>query len=140
MAYLIFNGNNLYKIATSDDKAHLNIEDSFYNVKTVSDSDFNNVKQNKKSVKLSSDTVVYEDLSFNFTAQENLQSYINEVITHLEYFLQNNSSNSMYSVLETYRDLLQSVDISSISYPLSKSWEEYCVENSITYYNPLQIP
>ena len=30
MAYFIFNNNDMYKIASTEDKPHLNIEDSFY--------------------------------------------------------------------------------------------------------------
>jgi hypothetical protein len=140
MAYLIFNGNDLYKIASSDEKVHMNIEDVYYNVKTVSDSDFDNVRKNKKSAKLSGDSVVYEDIVTLFINEESLQKHINEIVAQLEIFLESNPDNPMYSGLETYKNVLLSQDLSSITYPLNKTWEEYCVENSITYYSPLQIP
>ena len=35
---------------------------------------------------------------------------------------------------------VDSFDVSSISFPLNKSWEKHCEENSITYVHPLQLP
>jgi hypothetical protein len=125
MAYLIFNGNDLYKIASSDEKVHMNIEDVYYNVKTVSDSDFDNVRKNKKSAKLSGDSVVYEDIVTLFINEESLQKHINEIVAQLEIFLESNPDNPMYSGLETYKNVLLSQDLSSITYPLNKTWEEY---------------
>jgi len=140
MAYFIFNNNDMYKIASSEDKPYLNIEDRFYTIKTVSDSDFNNVRQNKKEAKLSGDTIVYQDENRHFETEENLKHYIGQVIFNIECFLQSNKDHAKYNNFETYRDFLQSFDTSSITYPLNKSWEEYCEDNSITYYNTLQIP
>ena len=51
-----------------------------------------------------------------------------------------NSSNSMLTACSNYRNYLETLDYSSLSFPLNSNWEKYCQDNSITYLHPLQIP
>jgi len=54
--------------------------------------------------------------------------------------LNNNNGNAMESQVQTYLNTLNSFDTSTITYPLESTWEKYCVDNSITFLHPLQIP
>jgi len=146
MAYFIFakniDQNNLYRIAQNDtDKNGLIFNEKTDTVKTVSDVDFNKVRESKATVNLESDSVVISDVSLNIPNENALKSNINIIIGICDNFLQKyDSNNSMYSAVSNYKNVLESFDTSSVSFPINKSWETYCSENSITYLNPLQIP
>jgi len=141
MAYLIFNGNELYKIAANDtekDKLHLN--DS-YDVQTISDTDFNNVRLNKKIVSYDGTTITYTDETWKFPDEENLKAYVLVSVKSAceDYLNVNESTDPQYSEVKTYFQLIENFDFGSITYSLDKSWEEYCNDNSITFLHPLQI-
>ena len=58
----------------------------------------------------------------------------------LALFEKANSSNSMLTACSNYKNYLETLDYSSLSFPLNSNWEKYCQDNSITYLHPLQIP
>ena len=66
--------------------------------------------------------------------------HFDNVIKSIKEFSKNNASNSLYTNLNNYKEYLETFDSSSVSFPLNKTWEKYCEENSITFYHPLQIP
>ena len=58
----------------------------------------------------------------------------------------NNSSNAMYNDLKTYKEFCENFNATDydgntiMTFPYNKSWEEYCNDNSITFFHTLQIP
>jgi len=146
MAYFIFtkdnNQNNLYRIAENDtDKNSLSFHEKTSVVKTVSDVDYNKVKQSKATAYLENDIVVVNDISVNIPNENSLKATIDMNIKTCDYFLNNfDSNNSMRSAISNYKSVLESFDTSTITFPIDKSWETYCLENGITFLNPLQIP
>ena len=145
MAYFIFHSDNLISIAANEnDKNSLPIA-PVYTVKDVSDSDFEKVKKQTSQTYLNGDNVVIEDCEQTASRYENendLKSYHENVIAKINVFLSvsSNSSKSIYSSIENYKTYLEGFDYNSITLPTTKTWEEYCADNSITYISPLQIP
>tara|TARA_R110000796_G_scaffold251856_1_gene384241 strand:+ start:759 stop:1196 length:438 start_codon:yes stop_codon:yes gene_type:complete len=145
MAYFIFENNYLSKIAANDaDKNSLNLSPTAV-VKSVSDTDFEEVRQLIKRVSLFDGTnITYE--VFEITGETPIPNEDDAklgnkgVIKIMNDFLQSNSSNSMYSAVSDYKNYLESFDYSTITYPMTVSWEKYCSDNSITFFHPLQIP
>jgi hypothetical protein len=144
MAYFIFQQNNLHSIAANEtDKNSLPIANT-YVVKEVSDSDFLKVKKQIAEVSLSGDNVVVTDyVSYNGYNDENdLRNYHTEnVIKRIDQFLNaENEDKSLYSAITSYKTYLENFDYSTMTFPMTKTWEEYCEDNSIAYVSPLQIP
>jgi len=147
MAYLVFNSDNsLFRIASNDtDLGNLNLPDplgSSYNLQTINDSDFESVRKNLKEVSFDGTTITYTDQTWKWPNQDVLNNYfVSIVYDRCEAFLNvNQDSHPMYNSIRNYQMDVQSFDISSLTYPMEISWEEYCSNNSITYYHPLQIP
>jgi len=144
MAYLIFdNLNGLVKIAANDsDKDNLNLDLSLYSVVSVSDSDFTKVKNNVVEPTYDGTSVSYSEDEIYSIDQQNLESIIDDYKKVIKAFLDvpSNEGKSNYSAIKSYYDYLNELDFSSLSYPIESSWESYCQDNSISYFNPLQIP
>lgn len=143
MAYLIFNHkNHLVKIAANDsDRDSQNIVLSNHSVVNVSDDDFLRVKTNVVEVSYDGTNVTYTDVTDNYFSDENvLQSYLDNIKQSISSFLDVNRDHSLHDSLMAYYSDLDHFDMSSISFPMDKTWEQYCNENSITFYHPLQIP
>jgi len=141
MAYFIFNEGNLISIAANEtDKNSLPISHS-YVVKDVSDSDFLKVKKQISTASLSGDTVTLTDLDSPNLSEDDLQGYFTNVISRIDQFLDaGNSDKSLHTDISNYKTYLQGLDTSTLTFPLTKTWEEYCEENTIAYVSPLQIP
>jgi len=141
MAYFIFNSdNNLVKIAANDsDRDSQNLILSNHSVVTVSNDDFLKAKTGSFVI-YDGTNVTFRDQDSLFSNDSHLQSYFNNVTEAIEEFSKENSDNSLYTDLNNYKEYLENFDVSSVSFPLNKSWEQYCNENSITFYHPLQIP
>jgi len=143
MAYLIFNNQNqLSKIAANDlERDSQNLILSDYSVVTVSDADFLKVKTGVVLTSYDGSNVSLTDHSDIIITDENmLKSIIQSILNSLEQFLKGNQDNSLYNSVNDYKSTLENFDTSSVTFPLNKTWEQYCNENSITFYNPLQIP
>ena len=144
MAYLIFdNLNGLVKIAANDsDKDNLNLDLSLYSVVSVSDEDFTKVKNNVVEPTYDGTSVSYSEDEIYSIDQQNLEMIIDDYKKVIKAFLDvpSNEEKSNYSAIKSYYDYLNELDFSSLSYPIESSWESYCQDNSISYFNPLQIP
>jgi hypothetical protein len=144
MAYIIRQGNILSKIAKDDtDKNEQNLSSEIYSSIDISDSDFLKLKKSRATVTIDGDNVTINDVaSTTFEDSNALTLEIDSIKYSLKQFLDisSNSSKAIYSVAQTYYNTLDIFDVSTISFPLNKTWEEYCEENSITYIHPLQIP
>ena len=142
MAYFIFHSDNLISIAANEtDKNSLPIPD-VYTVKNVSDSDFLKVKKQIAGVSISGDNVVVTDYESNgFNDEDGLQIYHKGILSRINEFLNaGNEDKSLHGAITTYKTVLEGFDTSTITYPMTQSWEEYCEDNSIAYVSPLQIP
>jgi len=143
VAYLIFNSdNNLVKIAANDsDRDSQNIVLSDHSVVSISDDDFLKVKTNASEATYDGTNVTITDISDPLIeTEEGLKITIQNIIDAISYFAINNQDNTLYTPLNNYKTTLENFDTSSLTFPLNKSWEQYCSENSITFYHPLQIP
>lgn len=153
MAYAIITNNELYRIASNEtEKNDLNINESDYIIKDISDADFLKLKNNVASTTFANDTLTITDKPADTilgTAEEIqaeskrlLQEHHQNLINQFNAFLkgESNASKSLHSIIESYKNYLSNFDYDSLTYPLNKTWEEYCSENSISYINALQIP
>jgi len=144
MAYIIRQGNILSKIAKDDtDKNEQNLSSEIYSSIDISDSDFLKLKKSRATVTIDGDNVTINDVaSSTFEDSNALTLEIDSIKYSLKQFLDisSNSSKAIYSVAQTYYNTLDIFDVSTISFPLNKTWEEYCEDNSIAYVSPLQIP
>jgi hypothetical protein len=143
MAYLICKDNGVYKIAANDsDKDNLNIPPNFYDIITISDSEFNNIRINNATVVVNgtSATVTENSEKLRFDDKEELDRYLETVKFVAKSFLDVNVGHPKYSEVADYLSYLNNLDTSALSYPMLSSWEEYCNTNSITFLSTLQIP
>ena len=139
MAHFIYDSdNNLVHIAANDsDKDNLNVDITASNatVKDVSEDQFNKIRLGQGFATLNNNNV-----ELILWVENSLKEYLNNVIQSLQDFVNENPSHPQASSMKTYEDTLRGFNTSSLTYPLEKSWETYCNENSITFYHPLQIP
>jgi hypothetical protein len=144
MAYLIVNDEGfLYKIAKNDtDKNNLNCNFPPYKTIDISDTDFLKVKKGLVSIDISNGSATFADLDFSKhnIEENNLKNYHQNILPIFNDFLNNNPSNGFYTECKNYYDYLKTFNYSSISFPLNKTWEQYCEDNLIPYLNPLQVP
>tara|TARA_R110000824_G_scaffold126291_1_gene285831 strand:+ start:284 stop:715 length:432 start_codon:yes stop_codon:yes gene_type:complete len=143
MAKALFdkNINGLYKVCTNDNINNYNTDLGMYNVVDISDDNFASITKELKTITYDGTTVSYADAVPNFSTEASLKVVIsNRVFQITDFCRECNQSNPLYNGILAYKEALEGIDTSSISYPLEKSLEQYCEENSITYYHPLQIP
>ena len=131
MAKVILSNAGVYKISADSDISSHPVND----VHTQMD-----LTLNQKDLSVSDGVLNTADMEYDFQNEEELKQYIDGVIKILDSFLINNSNNPMFNSLQTYRTFLNEFDISTITFPYNKSWEEYCNDNSITFFHTLQIP
>tara|TARA_R110000751_G_scaffold221575_1_gene323995 strand:- start:2259 stop:2702 length:444 start_codon:yes stop_codon:yes gene_type:complete len=147
MAYVITSKGNLFKIAAnSQEKDDLNVYFPPAVAIDISDEDFLKVKKNIAYITISGDnaTVVDHEPAPDIKSEEELQGHINTIKPIIESFLiagsSPNSSKILWSIINNYNDILNNLNLSTITFPLNKSWEQHCEDNSIEYVNILQIP
>ena len=149
MAYFIFTKNtgpgNLYRIAANDaDKDALHFPPEHSIVKDVSDEDFLKIKSQKAEVYLDGDNVVIQDENSGSVYYEQA-SHLQEIIDmHLKIcneFIKDdrNQDSTLLSRVTSYRDMCESFDTSTVTFPMYKSWEAYLTDNSIDFISPLQF-
>ena len=139
MAKVILSNAGVYKILADSDISSHPVND-VHTQMDLTNEDFNSVRLNQKDLSVSDGVLNTADMEYNFQNEEELKQYIDGVIKILDSFLINNSNNPMFNSLQTYRTFLNEFDISTITFPYNKSWEEYCNDNSITFFHTLQIP
>lgn len=153
MAYAIIANNQIYRIASNEaEKNDLNINENDYIIKDISDADFLKIKKDDPYTSFANNTLTITDkaaetiLGTPEEIQEEskriLQKHHQDLIKQFDAFLldQNNQNKSLYSTIQSYRNYLNDFDYDSLTYPLNKTWEQYCNDNSISYINALQIP
>mgnify|MGYP003116761359 FL=1 len=144
MAKAFFDKNHkqLYKVWGDENVDLHNLDVSFYIEKDISDSDFQDIRRDIKKPVLSGDSVVMEEPVDNIGIkdEDRFKKAIQDRLTAINNFLTNNESHPWHDAISEYKTALEAIDSSSITYPYKKTIEQYCEENSITYYHPLQIP
>ena len=143
MAYVLVENGETYRIAENDaDKNQLNVS-AAGEFKTISDSDFLKLKKTQANCVIDDNNqVIIQEQPETIQNSEELNEYIQNVMTKLSHFFgpESNHSKPIYNQCQNYYNYLSSFDTSTVTFPLNKSWEEYCEENSIFYLHPLQIP
>lgn len=146
MAYLVFSTDGLCaKICANDEEKNNLIlpNESDFVIKSVSESDFINVKSNQKWASLSGDTISYQNVDVKFLTSAELKTHFDNLKSYLSN-VKNHTSHPIHDGVVAYISYLDTVNVDSIipnaETPLESSWEKYCLDNSITFYHPLQIP
>ena len=144
MSYVITIEGHVYNIAANLlEKDDLNVS---YNTATaieISDADFLKVKKNIAEITISGDTATITDLgeAITFIDEVSLKNYIDILLWKITAFIDaGNTSKILFSDINNYKNNLENLDLSTITFPLNSSWEQYCETNSITYLHLLQIP
>jgi hypothetical protein len=152
MAYFIFQPNKpnitgvLYKIASNDsDLSNLNIDKNNYNIITDTDANFQFVQLSTQIVISYSSTniITYEQTPSGtvfFQTSNNLNNYIINYSKCINQFIQNNPSNPWLSTWVSYNTQLLNTNITTMTYPMTISLEQYYKNNNLPVLNPLQLP
>lgn len=143
MAYAIATDNNVYNIAANLlEKDDLNVSYDIYNAIEISDEDFLKVKKNLAKITISGDTATITSLEGPFILDEEaLKNYIDIVLDKINLFIAaGNTEKILYSDINEYKNYLDNLNLSTITFPLDSTWEQYCEDNEITYFHTLQIP
>ena len=142
MSYIIFNNNNtLVKIAANDsDRDSQNIVLSDHTIQNVSDSDFLKIQTGVATATYDGTSVTLTDNVMPSLSETDFKEYLKVVIITALNFLEENKSNLLYTPINEYKNYLENFDSSSLSFPSEKTIEQYCNENSLPFYHPLQIP
>lgn len=154
--YAFFYNNISFSIAESEEEKNLlspALPDS--TLKTITDSQFENVKNFKTKLKIVDDVVVEESLSFvplNDSTKD-IDHVKNEIFTHraecinrvsswLEAHPNPNAEAERYAYWEDYKSKLQSVDTDSMTFPLDYETFMEWFNNQPNYptKSPLQLP
>jgi hypothetical protein len=69
-----------------------------------------------------------------------LSSWLSAVSKALKISLERYPNHPDASLFTTYKNVVDSFDPSTVTFPLNKSWEKHCEDSSIPYINLLQLP
>ena len=148
MPYFIYNNKPdfcIYKIAENEsDLNYLNIPSDQYLIINTSQENFNLIKSNTKRIlNYNGSSVELTDANISYV-RSNLQDYINESITYINYFLEAQPQSGKYTQWLNYRNYLISLDVNAIIPTengfLNTSLEKYIENTGNPYYSILQIP
>ena len=151
MAIFIFSKNSndvegsLYRIASDQSvyDANKNWLDDLYDLVTVEDINYNDVKLGRKSViSKNGNTVSYQEVNKLFDTPVSLSNYINNVTNAIDEWLINNSSKPLASLVVTYKNFIQSIDVNTLvteENPLNSSLEAYVENKGIAAIHPLEL-
>jgi hypothetical protein len=147
MAFLVFNKNNgsnfgsLYNIAENENDLNLlNIIKEDYTIASISPEDFFEIKLNIKSaVRYENDSPIYENLTHSYS-KEDLLFHLKILKNKINVFLENNKNHPLFNNWNNYLNQLNSFDVNSIAFPLTKSFEKHLFDSNQTVYNILQVP
>jgi len=148
MSYFIFQNNSdniegvLYKIAENQsDLNNLNIPQSVYKIIESSQENFNDVKLGKKDVvKYQGENIIFSNVLIYSINQEKLFSEVNQNKLMINQFLNNNKNHPLFNSWQNYYNQLNNLNLSTITYPLNKSLEQYFDDLGQPSYNILQLP
>ena len=146
-AYIVTtNGKNFYKLAGSDVVKNFHDDNDATDSFSISDADYNELKNAEKEVlSIASDnTVTYitrlgETDTPSTMTQDAAQSYIDLVKESLKIAMDNRSDHPLLTEITNYYNYLDTIDLSTISWPITGTWEKYCADNSIPFVNPSEV-
>ena len=146
MAYIICEDSNdlmkVYKIAADDNaKNNLNFIDSAI-IKTISDDDFNCLRNGTKEITgYDGNNHIFSNIDSGLiVSEEFLRNEHLLILNSLKNYLDNFTNHYSYNDVTNYVNLIKTFDYGSITYPLNKTWGQYCEENNINYFTALQLP
>jgi len=142
MAFVILNNGNFFRLAkTEADLNDINIPEQFKTVVNISDDDFNSYVTNIKEPIVSDGNVSFQAYPTTGIIKHENESQLK---THFEMFknlanlfIKNNSERQLAVQCQNYLNYLNTVDMSSLSYPIN--WEKHCHDNSIVFLHKDQI-
>jgi hypothetical protein len=161
MSYFIFTKDSdnmdgtLYRIAENQsDLNNLNIDQSVYKIIEDSQLNFEAVKYGTKNIlKYNNNTITYEDTfpapiadclnkkgDIIKSASEQLNDNISFYKESIKLFLRNNPNHPLFNRWNQYYNQLNSLNLDSIVYPLTKTLEQYFKDLNQTSLHPLQLP
>ena len=154
MASFIFNKDQskthqaLLNICENDNDLQYYPSNEHADIVTVSNEDFLKVKNCNSSIEsydgtnftwfdhTASSPVPIEDRD----KKEILADYLTSIKDQIDEWLKEFPSHAKTSEWQTYRDYCHNIDLDSLTFPLNKSWEQYCADNSVSYKNILELP
>lgn len=157
MAIFIFQQNThyLYRIAESQSvmNENKNFIDAEYDLVTVSQENFNDIRLKKKIItNRQGSSITFQDFPLSFTKHSDMQQEINGIISVIDDYLLNNSEKPMASNIINYKNYLKTINPSTViteednsvtpaiaGVPLNSSVEEYCENQGQTAINLLQL-
>tara|TARA_R100000008_G_C3562759_1_gene157229 strand:+ start:45 stop:497 length:453 start_codon:yes stop_codon:yes gene_type:complete len=147
MAFALFDKNNGLPQLIASTQAEI---DQFSNngqftQKDISDSDYNAVRQNLKTIKLdvAADNVVVTDEDQTPPAPwlpanaAELDGWWGMVEHDYDTWSTSNGDKEIAGRIKTYIDYCKGVDKGSLTYPIN--WEKHCADNGVEYFHNLQI-
>jgi hypothetical protein len=147
MSYFIFLPNldnvdgTLYRIAENQsDLNNLNISQSQYKIIEDTQSNFDSVKYGNKTAKYNNNTIIYIDQIILLRNKEELESLIISLKKQIKQFTDNNPNHSLFNRWNDYYNQLNSLNLDSIEYPLTKSLEQYFKDQGQISLSTLQLP
>jgi hypothetical protein len=143
-----------YIAENQSDLNNLNIDQSTFKIIEDSQLNFEAVKYGTKNVlKYNNNTLTYEDTSpiaiadrlnkkgdLIKSAKEQLNDDISSYKKSIKIFLKNNPNHPLFDRWNQYYDQLNSLNLDNITYPFTKSLEQYFKDLGQPSYNILQLP
>jgi len=149
MAYLIFSkkenltSSDLYRIAETEEHLNsLNIIKNDYIIKTISIDDFNNLKsENKKIESINGDQITYVDfIRPNPLEKEEFDKHIESRKEFCQAVLNAKKVKPIIlGLVQQYLTTLNSIDTTTINFPLNKTFNQYINSQSLFFINLLQV-
>ena len=148
MAFFIFSKDldnvegTIYKIAENQsDLDNLNIDQSNYKIIEDSQSNFNLVKlENKTISKYNNNVITYIDKNTTYENKADLKIDIDAIQQQIKQFTDNNPNHPLFNRWSNYLTQLNNLNLDLITYPLNKSLEQYLSDLGQPSYNILQLP
>jgi len=72
--------------------------------------------------------------------KEAMQLYLDAIVEEMDVWLAENPSHVKTTEWQNYRDYCNNIDLNTVTFPLNKSWEEYCSDNSVNYKSIFELP
>lgn len=145
MAYFIFTKNNcLYRIAENEiDFENLNIFDSEYIIVQDSQQKFDALRlRTHESSRLENNSfnILPIDPIYYPNNSDKLKKYIENTLINIDSFISNNPNDIALTKWKNYKNQLLNFDVNSVTFPMTKSLEQYFSDNNLPALNILQLP
>ena len=97
-------------------------------------------KRNLKPDSYDGDVIKYVDVELRqFITKEKLKDYINDIKNRFNLFINNNKNYPYIEKYVNYYNVLNNLDIDSVSFPLTSTLEEYLENKGLPSLNILQL-